>query len=88
MSAKKFIELVKKTLDLDEIKKAGKKKSIKTLLKKLRNKKGKINEQLKSKPNKKKKEELLEEKEIIIIQIKKGEGILKKLNSEKKEDGK
>jgi len=81
MGVKKFIGLVTETLGLDAIKKASKKKSIKNLLKKLRNKKGKINKRLKVKIDKKKREDLKEEKEIILLQIKKGEGILKKLNS-------
>lgn len=82
MGVKKFIALVKGTLGLNEIKNASKKKSIKNLLKKLRNKKGKINKQLKAKIDKKKKAELVEEKEIILMQIKKGKEILEKLTLE------
>ncbi len=88
MGVKKFIELVKGTLGLDGIKNASKKKSIKRLLKKLQNKKGKINESLKAKMTKDMKLELLEEKEIITFQIKKGKEILKRLNSQKDKNGK
>jgi len=80
MGSKKFIEMVMETLGLDEIKKSSKKKSVKTLIKKLNNKKDKIDEVLKVKSGKKKQKELQEEKEILLCQIKKGEAILKKLN--------
>ena len=81
MGVKKFIELVTETLGLDEMKKSSKKKSVKSLLKKLNSKKDVIDKKLKAKPNKKKKKELNEEMDIILFQIKKGEVILKKLNS-------
>lgn len=81
MSVKKFIELVSETLGLDDFKKASKKKSIKNLLKKLNAKKEAIEKKLKVKLNKKKKKELVEEKEIILFQIKKGNTILKKLDT-------
>jgi len=81
MGVKKFIELVTETLDLDKMKKSSKKKSVKNLLKKLNSKKDAIEKLLKDKLDKKKKKELNEEKEIILFQIKKGEAILKKLNS-------
>lgn len=82
MGIKKFVELVKGTLNIDKFKNAGKKKSIKNLLKKLRIKKSEINKSLKAKIAKKTKQDLLEEKEIITFQIKKGREILKKLNAE------
>ena len=81
MGVKKFIELVKETLGLDEMKKLSKKKSVKNLLKKLNSKKDAIEKSLKAKLDKKKKKELNEERDIILFQIKKGEVILKKLNS-------
>jgi len=81
MGVKKFIELVTETLGLDETKKQSKKKSIKNLLKKLNAKKNALDEALKAKVAKKKKKELLEEKEIIMFQITKGNTILEKLNS-------
>jgi len=81
MGVKKFIELVTETLGLDEIKKSSKKKSIKNLLKKLNSKKDAIAKALKAKLSKKKKKEFNEEMDIILFQIKKGEAILKKLNS-------
>ncbi len=86
MGVKKFIELVKGTLGLEDLKKSNKKKSVKRLLKKLNSKKEFIAKELESKLDKKKKKELLEEKEIILFQIKKGNSILKKLNSETKEE--
>jgi len=86
MGVKKFIELVTETLGLDDFKKASKKKSIKNLLKKLNVKKELIEKKLKAKLDKKKKKELLEEQDIILFQIKKGNTILKKLNSELKEE--
>ena len=76
MGVKKFIELVTETLGMDEMKKVSKKKSVKRLLKK-----DDIEKALKAKVNKKKKKELNEEMDIITFQIKKGEAILKKLNS-------
>jgi len=81
VGVKKFIELVTETLGLDEMKKSSKKKSIKNLLKKLKSKKDSIDKELKAKVGKKKKKELSEELDIILFQIKKGEAILKKLNS-------
>ena len=81
MGVKKFIELVTETLGLDKMKKSSKKKSVKSLLKKLNSKKDVIDKKLKAKPSKKKKKELNEEMDIILLQIKKGETILKKLNS-------
>jgi len=81
VGVKKFIELVTRTLGLDEMKKSSKKKSVKNLLKKLNSKKNAIDKELKAKLGKKKKKELKEEKDIILFQIKKGEAILKKLNS-------
>ena len=81
MGVKKFIELVTETLGLDAMKKSSKKKSVKNLLKKLNSKKDAIGKKLKVKSSKKKKKELNEEMEIIQFQIKKGEAILKKLNS-------
>lgn len=81
MGSKKFIELVTETLGIDEMKKSSKKKSIKNLLKKLNSKKDAIDKALKAKLDKKKKKELNEERDIVLFQIKKGEAILKKLNS-------
>lgn len=81
MGVKKFIELVTETLGLDDMKKLSKKKSVKNLLKKLHSKIDVIDKALKAKSDKKKKKELNEERDIILFQIKKGESILKKLNS-------
>ncbi len=82
MGIKKFIENVKESLGLDEFKKKSKKKSIKSLLKKLNDKKEKITLALENKNiNKKDKKILLEELDIITIQIQNGDKILNKLNS-------
>ena len=76
MGIAKFIESVKESLGLDRFEKSGKKKSIKNLLKKLNEKKSKIEREMKEKKDKK---ELKEEYDIISMQIKKGEKILQKL---------
>ena len=82
MGIKKFINSVKESLGLDEFEKAGKKKSIKRLLEKLRSRKEMLNKAPKKKLNKKEKKELEEELAIITLQIKKGEKLLDDLNSE------
>ncbi len=81
MSAKKFIQSVVGSLGLSDFEKSGKKKSIKSLLKKLNVKKVKLINSLEKKLEKKEKKELKEELEIITLQIKKGEKILEKLNA-------
>ena len=81
MGIKKFINNVKESLGLDEFEKAGKKKSIKRLLAKLRARKEILNKVPKKKLNKKEKKELKEELMIITLQIKKGEKILDELNT-------
>ena len=81
MGIKKFINSVKESLGLDKFKKAGKKKSIKRLLEKLRARKEILNKVAKKKLVKKERIELKEELAIITLQIKKGEKILDELNS-------
>lgn len=81
MGVKKFVQSVTEFLGLEYSKKLSKKKSVKSLLKKLYSKKDAINKSLNGKIDKKRKKELLEEKDIILFQIKKGEKILNKLNS-------
>ncbi len=81
MGIKKFIDSVKESLGLDEFEKAGKKKSIKRLLEKLKNKKEKLDSSNKKKLDSKELKALKEEIAIITLQIKKGEKILKELNS-------
>jgi len=81
MGIEKFIESAKESLGLDEFKISGKKKSLKSLLKKLQVKKEKIEKSLEEKLDKKKKKELKEEFEIISLQIKKGNKMLDKLNA-------
>lgn len=81
MGIGKFIQSVKESLGLESFEKTTKKKSVKNLLKKLNDKKDIIDKSLTSKPEKKVKKELEEELSIITLQIKKGEKILKKLES-------
>ena len=81
MGIKKFIENVKESLGLDEFEKAGKKKSIKRLLEKLKSRKEILDKVPKKKLNKPEKQDLKEELAIITLQIKKGEKILDTLNS-------
>lgn len=87
MGVAKFINSVKESLGLDEFKKKGKKKSIKTLLKKLDLRKEKIEKKLSVKVDKKDKnalkavKELNEELAIVSVQIKKGNKILDKLTT-------
>ena len=88
MGIKKFIESVKESLGLDEFEKAGKKKSIKRLLEKLRSRKEILDKVPKKKLDKKEKKELKEELAIITLQIKKGEKILDELNAESPKDSK
>jgi len=80
---KKFIENVKSSLGLKDLKKEGKKKSLKDLLKKLNTRKKNITKLLKASLGKKEKKELKEELEIISLQIKKGKKILYKLYEKK-----
>jgi len=88
MGVKKFIEGVKESLGLDKFKKAGKKKSIKRLLEKLKSKKEILDKTAKKKLNKKEKKELKEELAIITLQIKKGEKILNGLSAKSLETSK
>jgi len=81
MGIKKFIASAKESLGLDRLKISGKKKSLKSLLKKLHIKKVKIEKSLKEKLEKKELKELKEELEIISLQIKKGNKLLDKLNA-------
>ncbi len=81
MSIIKFINRVKESLGLDDFEKSSKKKSIKSLLKKLNKRRENIVKSLKKKVNKKEKKELKEELEIVCLHIKKGKKLLKKLSS-------
>ena len=78
MGIKKFIQNVAESLGLDEFKKSSKKKSIKSLLKKLNAKKKATESLTKTKANKK---DIEEELKLLTFQIKKGEKILTKLNA-------
>ncbi|NEW61246.1 hypothetical protein GSY74_08115 [Sulfurovum sp. bin170] len=81
MGIKKFIEKTKKFLELDELEKSSKKKSIKSLLKKLYEREDKINKSLEKELDKKEKKQLIEELDIVAIHIKNGKKILDKLNT-------
>jgi predicted nucleic acid-binding Zn-ribbon protein len=78
---KKFINSAKPSLGLDDFEKTGKKKSIKRLLGKLREREETLNKKLKKDPGKKEAKELNEELAIIKLQIKKGEKIMEQLNT-------
>jgi hypothetical protein len=81
MGIVKFINRVKESLGLEEFEKSSRKKSIKSLLKKLNNRREDIVKSLKKKVTKKEKKELHEELEIVCLHIKKGKKLLKKLSS-------
>jgi len=78
---KKFINSAIESLGLDDFEKTGKKKSIKRLLGKLREREESLNKKLKKDPGKKEAKELNEELAIIKLQIKKGEKIMEQLNT-------
>ncbi len=81
MGIKKFIRKVKHTLGLNDYEIEGKKKSLKDLLKRLRERKRNINESLETSLERKERKELKEELEIVSLQIKKGKKILHDLYS-------
>ena len=81
MGIKKFIKKVKHMLGLNDYEIEGKKKSLKDLLKRLRERKRDINESLEASLVKKERKELKEELEIVSLQIKKGKKILHDLYS-------
>ena len=78
MKVKEFVENIKAYLGLHEFEKKGKKKSVKILLEKLKQKLEEITLEIEKRPEEK---ELIEELEIISLHIKKAEKILEKLNS-------
>ncbi|HID99259.1 MAG TPA: hypothetical protein EYP59_03090, partial [Thiotrichaceae bacterium] len=77
-----FIESVKESLNLNEVDKRGKKKSIKRLLEKLIARKEILDKAPKKALDKKEKKALKEEQAIINLQIKKAEKILSKFSTE------
>jgi len=81
MGIKKFIQSVGESLGLDEFKKSSKKKSVKSLVKKLNTRKEETENLLKTKLSKKEKKEKEEELKIILCQLKKGDKIIDKLSS-------
>jgi len=84
MGIKKFIKKAKHTLGLNNYGIEGKKKALKDLLKKLRERKKRITKSLEASLGKKEKKEIEEELKIVSLQIKKGKKILHELYSEKK----
>jgi len=81
MGFKKFLENVKETLGLESSIKVSKKKSIKSLIKKLIHKKRALKTTLKKNISKQEKIELEEELEIINYHIKKGKKVFQKLDT-------
>ena len=82
MGIKKFITTVTEHLGLEIMESTTKKKSVKSLLKKLNVQKNDIKKSLDKKSlDKKKRKELEEDYKIVTLQIKKGEKILQKLTS-------
>jgi fibrillarin-like rRNA methylase len=79
MSPKNFINKVKEYLNLADFEKSSKKKSVKSLLKKLRTKRKEIKQILQDATNPQEIEALTEELEIVCMQIKKGKKILNEL---------
>jgi seryl-tRNA synthetase len=81
MSVKKFLKKVFKSLNMDSFEFNGKKKSLKTLLNKLKKRRVKILKQLKTEKKKKIVDELQEECDLLNMHIKNGK---KKFNELKK----
>jgi len=79
MGIKKFIKNVTQSLDVDKIKISNKKKSMKKLLKKLEDRKQKLEKTI----LKNKDKGLVQELDIINLHIKKGNKILDKLSQDK-----
>jgi len=81
MGIKKFIKSVVSFLKIENFATSSKKKSMKNLLKKLKDRRLKIYKSLKMEEEESKKVQLQEELDIISMQIKKGKKILNKLNN-------
>lgn len=81
MGVSRFIQSVKEYLGLEDFEKSSKKKSVKSLLKKLRTKRKELKKNVAGKLEKKEKQALEEELEIIALQIQKGKKILNELNA-------
>jgi len=81
MGIKKFIKNAKQSLGLHDCETEGKKKKLKALLKKLRERKKSITRSLEASLGKKEKKDLEEELKIVSLQIKKGKNILHELYS-------
>ncbi len=83
MGTKKFITNIKSFLELKDFKKEDKKKSLKSLLKKLNKRKTFLIKSLEASSGKKEKKEFQEDLEIISLHIKKGDKLLHDLSSKK-----
>ncbi len=81
MNIKKFIQSVGESLGLEEFKKSGKKKSVKNLVKKLKEKKEITENLLKTTLSAKEKEEKEEDLKIILCHLKKSNKIIDKLTT-------
>lgn len=81
MGIKSFIKNVKESFGFKIDKKLGKKKSLKTLLKKMEAKQHKLETKLPKEKNNNEKKEIQLELDVIALQIKKCEKVLKKLDS-------
>ena len=81
MGIKKFITSIQSSLSLKENRKMSKKKALKDLLKKLHIRKKFVMKSLEGSLGKKEKKEMEEDLDIISLQIKKGEKLLKALSS-------
>jgi hypothetical protein len=86
MGIRTFIENVIHTLKLEHFKHSSKKKSIKNLLKKLKNRRLGIYKELQEEPSEKRYDELQEELDIISLQIQKGKKILNNLEDDNEKD--
>jgi cell shape-determining protein MreC len=83
VGVKKFIKSVKKFLNLSEFETENKKESLKGLLKQLNNHKRTLKKQLELELEKKEKNQLKSDLEIVMAEIKKGKAILYKLYAKK-----
>ena len=86
MSVENFVKTVVSHLNIDDFTSSSKKKSIKTLLKKLKNKRLKILKQMKKEKEKERLAQLKEDLEIMSVQIKKGKKLINTLKKKKKEN--
>lgn len=81
MSVKKFIHKVLESLNIDSFELKSKKKSLKTLLRKLKTKRVKILQELEYEKDKEKRDIIKEELDLITFHIEKGKKKLNKLKN-------